>query len=183
MKTVKLFEEFVNETKIVDKDINNSIAEFYSLQEQITDLEEELKRKKAAYKEFDTAIKPMIDGMKKTGDKLATTEKFIVKVERFGYEKENPSYKDAFNLSLTKVNTATKKILEEALESSVKVSNISHTYSIETNEANLFQKIGNFFKDIVEGFKKIFNIQTRVIDAGNKELEQLVLHAFNLGHK
>lgn len=180
MKPVKLFEEFLNETKIVDKGINDSIAEFYSLQEQINQLEEELKRKKAEYKQFDSSIKPMIDGMKKTGDKLAVTEKYVIKVERFGYEKENPSYKDAFNLSLTKVNTATKKILEEALESSVKVSNISHTYSIEANEANIFQKIGNFFKDIVEGFKKIFNIETKVIDAGNKELEKLVLHAFNL---
>lgn len=175
MKQIKLFEQFINEKAIDDAQINEQIAEFHKLQMRIMELESELKQKKAEFKQFDDQIQPILEGMKETGDKLAVTETHVVKISRFGYDRATASYKDAFELALSKVNTSTKKILEEALASSVKVSKISASYSIDTKvtEANILQNLISSIKKIASDFMNIFKKESKSIDSANNELKQL----------
>jgi hypothetical protein len=174
MRHLKTFEQFVNEAKIENENIENSIAEFHQLQTEIAELEMQLKEKKNQFKQFDEEITPILDGMKETKDKLATTEEYVVKVSRFGHERTSSSYKDAFELALTKVNSATKKILEEALESTQKITNIGHSYKIEKlNEANIFQVVLGKLKSIAKSFLSIFKKESRNIDDANVELKRL----------
>ena len=171
---IKTIEQFVNEAKIENKNIENSIAEFHQLQTEIAELEMQLKEKKNQFKQFDEEITPILDGMKETKDKLATTEEYVVKVSRFGHERTSSSYKDAFELALTKVNAATKNILEEALESTQKITNIGHSYKIEKlNEANIFQVVIGKLKSIAKSFMNIFKKESKNIDDANSELKRL----------
>ncbi len=175
MKKIKLFEEFVNEVKIEDAEITASISEFYELQMQIAKLQSELKQKQAKFKEFDNMVQPILSGMKDTQDKLAVTEGYVVKVSRFGYERKTASYKDAFELALTKVNGATQKILEEALAATEKISEVGTSYSIDQmNEDSIFQKIKGVFKNIANSFINIFKKESKNIDNANSELKKIV---------
>lgn len=171
----KINEAYVNEVKIEDAEITETISEFYELQMQILQLQSELKQKQAQFKQFDANIQPIIDGMKDTGDKLGVTEKYVVKVSRFGYERTTASYKDAFELALSKVNGATQKILNEALAATEKVSAVSHSYTIDQmNEANIFQKIVSAIKDVASKFVNMFKKESKNIDAANNDLKKLV---------
>ena len=171
----KINEEFVNEVKIEDTEITETISEFYELQMQILQLQSELKQKQAQFKKFDANIQPIIDGMKETGDKLGITEKYVVKVSRFGYDRTTASYKDAFELALSKVNGATQKILNEALVATEKVGSVANSYTIDQmNEANIFQKIISTLKDIASKFVNMFKHESKNIDAANSDLKKLV---------
>jgi septal ring factor EnvC (AmiA/AmiB activator) len=174
MKKIISFHQFVNEMKIEDAEINASISEFYELQMQIDKLKSELKQKQAQFKKFDNMIQPILTGMKDTGDKLAETETHVVKISRFGYERATQSYKDAFELALTKVNGATKKILNEALEVTQKISEVGTSYTIvQMNEANILQKIGARLKQWATSFVRLFKTESKKIDQANRELAKL----------
>jgi hypothetical protein len=175
MKHIKLYEQFMNEKNVDDAQINQTISEFHKLQMRIVELESELKQKKTEFKQFDDQIQPILEGMKETGDKLAVTETHVVKISRFGYERASASYKDAFDLALTKVNSSTKKILEEALAASIKVSKISASYSIDTKitEANILQQLISSIKKIASDFISMFKKESKNIDSANNELKAL----------
>jgi hypothetical protein len=105
------YESFIAEAIIDDPKVKGEISYFYELQRKIKELEVELESAKVQFKEFEVELKPMMDGMKEVGDKLAQTEEFIIQISRFGGERKDASYKNAFELALSKVNGATKKIL------------------------------------------------------------------------
>lgn len=173
---VKMFEEFLFEAFIEDPGVKSQIGTFYDLQEQIKKIEAELEEKKLQFKQFESDVKPMIDGMKEVGDKLAETEEYILKISRFGGERKDASYKTAFENALSKVNGATKKVLEEALEASKKVTNVKHSFSIDkiVAEASLFDKIKGAIKGAINKLLGIFKKETKTIDDANKDLKKLV---------
>lgn len=177
MKIVKMFEEFVFEAFIEDPGVKESIGEFYDLQNEIKRLEAELEEKKLAFKQFEGDIKPMLDGMKEVGDKLAQTEEYVIKVSRFGGERKDASYKTAFENALSKVNAATRRVLEEALEASKKVTQVKHSFSIDkvvVAEASIFDKIKSAIKGAINKLLGVFKKESKTIDDANKELKKLV---------
>jgi len=158
----------------VDPEIAKQLDYFYEMQNKIKEYEKEIEAMKEEFKQFADELKPMIDGMKEVGEKLAKTEDFIIAISRFGGERKDASYKNAFENALTKVNAATKKVLEEALEASKKVTNVKHSFNIQkVEEANIFTKIGNLLKSAVSKFLNIFKKESKVIDDANKELAKL----------
>lgn len=176
MKIVKMFEEFLFEAFIEDPAVQASIGEFYDLQNEIKRLEAELEEKKLQFKQFEGDIRPMLDGMKEVGDKLAQTEEYVIKVSRFGGERKDASYKTAFENALTKVNAATKRVLEEALEASKKVTQVKHSFSIDkvVAEASIFDKIKGAIKGAINKLLSVFKKESKTIDDANKELKKLV---------
>jgi hypothetical protein len=176
MTIVKMFEEFVFEAFIEDPAIKASMGEFYELQNEIKRIEAELEEKKLMFKQFESDIKPMIDGMKEVGDKLAQTEEYVIKVSRFGGERKDASYKTAFENALSKVNAATKRVLEEALEASKKVTQVKHSFAIDkvVAEASLFDKIKSAIKGAISKLLGVFKKESKTIDDANKDLKKLV---------
>jgi hypothetical protein len=165
--------ESVNEAD-VDPEIAKQLNHFYEMQNKIKEYEKEIEAMKEEFKQFADELKPMMDGMKEVGEKLAKTEDFIIAISRFGGERKDASYKNAFENALSKVNAATKKVLEEALEASKKVTNVKHSFNIQkVEEANIFTKIGNLLKSAVSKFLNIFKKEGKVIDDANKELAKL----------
>lgn len=174
MKHIKLFENFLQEAKIQDQQINAEISQFYELQSQIERLQSELKQKRAEFKNFDKLVQPVLTGMKETGDKLAVTETHVIKIKRFGYERTSNSYKAAYELALSKVNGATQKILNEALEITQNVSTVKTSYTIDQmNEANVLQRIGKQLQKLAQRFLRVFKKESKTIDKANQSLKKL----------
>jgi hypothetical protein len=173
---VKMFEEFLFEAFIEDPSVKAQIGTFYDLQEQIRKIEAELEEKKLQFKQFESDVKPMIDGMKEVGDKLAQTEEYVLKISRFGGERKDTSYKVAFENALSKVNAATKRVLEEALEASKKVTQVKHSFSIDkiVAEASLFDKVKSALKSAMNKLLSIFKKESNNIDDANKDLKKLI---------
>lgn len=181
MKHIKLFEEFLHEVEVnqlveadVDPEISKKLEYFYEMQTKIKEYEKEMEAMKEEFKQFADELKPMMDGMKEVGDKLAQTEDFIIAISRFGGERKDASYKNAFENALTKVNAATKKVLEEALDASKRVTLVKHSFNIrKVEEASIFSKITDMLKKAVSKFVGIFKKETKTIDDANKELAKL----------
>lgn len=172
---VKMFEEFLFEAFIEDPAIKAQIGTFYDLQEEIKKLEAALEEKKSQFKQFEGDVKPLIDGMKEVGDKLAETEDYVLKVSRFGGERKDASYKTAFENALSKVNAATKRVLEEALEASKKVTQVKHSFSLDkvVAEASILDKIKGAIKSAISKILGVFKKETKNIDDANNDLKKL----------
>lgn len=173
---VKMFEEFLFEAFIEDPAIKESIGDFYELQNEIKELEAQLEEKKLQFKQFEGDIKPMLDGMKEVGDKLAQTEEYVIKVSRFGGERKDASYKTAFESALTKVNAATRRVLEDALDASKKITNVKHSFNIDkiVAEASIFDRIKDAIKSAISKVLGVFKKEGKTIDDANNELKRIV---------
>lgn len=173
---LKAFEEFVNEEiNIEDPEIAKKMNHFYELQRKIQEYEQQLEEMKDEFKGFEGQLRPIMDGMKETGEKLAKTEDFIVQITRFGGERKVPYYKDAFENALTKVNAATQKVLLEALEASKKVTQVKHSFKIDKalSEASFLEKVKSALKSAIAKLTSVFKKENRNIDDANKELAKL----------
>ena len=174
---MKNLQYFINEAiKIDDKEISESIDEFYDLQTEIEALTKKLKDAKKKFGEFGAQVSPLLDAMSGTGERLAETDEYIVKVKKFAHDRTTSSYKDAFNEALTKVNGATKKILEESLASAAKVTKIGHAWEIgKVEEANALTTAISKIKNALKSFLNMFKKESKTIDEGNKALKAISL--------
>jgi hypothetical protein len=176
MKLMKIFQNFVSEAVVDDPAIKEKIANYYELQKQIKEMEANLKQMKSEFGEFEQLLNPIIDGLKELKDRTADTGEYIIEISKFGGPRQDVSYKDAFENALTKVNGATKRVLQEALEASKKTTNVKHSFSInkaQMSEVSLLDKLKTAVKSAVTKFIGIFRRETKTIDAGNAELRKL----------
>ena len=138
--------------------------DFYLLQEEINQLSAKLKEAKKQFGEYGKQITPLLDSMQETGEKLAETDDYLIKIKRFAHERSSASYKNAFEMALGKVNSATRNILEESLAASKKISNIGHSFEIGTNESESIDE--NILSKMIQGIKSVvkkiyWNVQKR----------------------
>jgi|694.fasta_scaffold95110_4 hypothetical protein len=186
MKRLHSFENFISEaisaTEIKDKQkyipddpkLSEQISHFHDLQKEIKKIEEDLTNKKAEFKQFEEEIRPMLDCMKELNVKLALTEEFIIQVTRFGGERKDVSYKNAFENALTKVNAATKKVLMEALEAAKHVTQVKHSFNIEQlAEGTFIENVKKFLKSGIDAFLGLFKREEKKIDDANDELKKI----------
>ena len=175
---MKSLRNFIKESKIEDPSIVASMDDFYLLQEEINQLSAKLKEAKKQFGEYGKQITPLLDSMQETGEKLAETDDYLIKIKRFAHERSSASYKNAFEMALGKVNSATRNILEESLTASKKITNIGHSFEIGTNESesideNILSKMIQGLKSVVKKFIGIFKRESRNIDNANKDLKDL----------
>jgi hypothetical protein len=147
----------IKELDVQDPNITGSVKEFYELQQEMATMKSRLKEMEGRFKEFEGVIKPMLDDMKELGDKLAMCGEYVIKVTKFGGERMDASYKDAFENALTKVNAATKNVLNEALEASRKLTQVKHSVSIQPTdslEEGVMNKITSAFRGFLSRLDK-----------------------------
>jgi hypothetical protein len=160
----------MNELDVQDPQVTDSVKEFYELQQEMNTMKSRLKEMEARFKGFEGVIKPMLDEMKELGDKLAMAGEFVIKVTKFGGERMDASYKDAFENALTKVNAATKAVLQETLEASKKVTQVKH--SIDIQPANQLQE--GIMGRIADAFKGFLSRLDKKVDAAAKAVEDFI---------
>ena len=160
----------ISEKVVVDTKIQSEIDELGILSQQIEKIKKQLQPLQKRYGEVVEEIIPVIDKLDK---ETLTTNNFVMKIIRRGYERENYSYKEGFLNGLNKVNENTKRILKEILEETKKLTKINPSFSVkpigEGREGQLYSWY-KWFKVVIKRLLKNF----KGITDGNKILKRLV---------
>ena len=162
--------ELISEKVVVDSKIQSEIDELGILSQQIEKIKKQLQPLQKRYGEVVEEIIPVIDKLDK---ETLTTNNFVMKIIRRGYERENYSYKEGFLNGLNKVNENTKKILKQILEETKKLTKINPSFSVKPIGEGVGDKLKvwyNRFKMMVRKLTKNF----KGISDGNKILRRLV---------
>ena len=162
--------ELISEKIVVDSKIQSEIDELGTLTQQIEKIKKQLQPLQKRYGEVVEEIIPIIDKLDK---ETLQTNNFIMKIIRRGYERENYSYKEGFLNGLNKVNENTKRILQQILEETKKLTKINPSFSVkpigEGREGQLYSWY-KWFKVVIKRLLKNF----KGISDGNKMLKRLV---------
>ena len=162
--------ELISEKVVVDTKIQSEIDELGQLTDKIEKLKKQLQPLQKRYGKVVEEIIPVIDKLDK---ETLTTNNFVMKIIRRGYERENYSYKEGFLNGLNKVNENTKKILQQILEETKKLTKINPSFSVkpigESREGQLYSWY-KWFKVVIKRLLKNF----KGISDGNKMLKRLV---------
>ena len=162
--------ELISEKVVVDSKIQSEIDELGILSQQIEKIKKQLQPLQKRYGEVVEEIIPVIDKLDK---ETLTTNNFVMKIIRRGYERENYSYKEGFLNGLNKVNENTKRILKEILEETKKLTKINPSFSVKPIGEGVGDKLKvwyNKFKMMVRKLTKNF----KGISDGNKMLKRLI---------
>ena len=162
--------ELISEKVVVDSKIQSEIDELGILSQQIEKIKKQLQPLQKRYGEVVEEIIPVIDKLDK---ETLTTNNFVMKIIRRGYERENYSYKEGFLNGLNKVNENTKRILQQILEETKKLTKINPSFSVkpigEGREGQLYSWY-KWFRVVIKRLTKNF----KGISDGNKILRRLV---------
>jgi len=160
----------ISEKVVVDTKIQSEIDELGQLTDKIEKLKKQLQPLQKRYGKVVEDIIPFIDKLDK---ETLTTNNFVMKIIRRGYERENYSYKEGFLNGLNKVNENTKRILKEILEETKKLTKINPSFSVkpigEGREGQLYSWY-KWFKVVIKRLLKNF----KGISDGNKILKRLI---------
>ena len=175
------FVQFVNEAQIKDKAIIAKLDRIHQIKERLKELTAETKAINTELGQFDVTMKPIFDAMKVLNDKLATTEKYVIKITRYGGQSDNPSYKNAVEQALGLVDEAAQAIINECVRQNTAISNVKHSYEIEKlDEGKMSEKfkavavkIAAKVKSMVEKFKSMFDKKIAKIDSANEKLAKI----------
>ena len=162
--------ELISEKVVVDSKIQSEIDELGILSQQIEKIKKQLQPLQKRYGEVVEEIIPVIDKLDK---ETLTTNNFVMKIIRRGYERENYSYKEGFLNGLNKVNENTKRILQQILEETKKLTKINPSFSVKPigeGVGDTLKKWYNKFKMVVKKLSKNF----KGISDGNKMLRRLI---------
>lgn len=186
MKLLK-FTEFVNESQvneaqIKDKAILAKLERIHAIKEKLKELTAETKAINTELTQFDADIKPIFDAMRVLNDKLATTEKYVLKITRYGGEGTSVAYGKAVEQALTMVDEAAQAIINECVRQHTAVTNVKHSFEIEkldeaklTDKAKaLIAKLSDKITKIVERFKSFFDSKISKIDTANDKLAKML---------
>ena len=159
----------IKEVKI-DKSIELEIDELGKLTQQIEKIKKQLQPLQKRYGEVVENIVPVIDKLDK---ETITTNNFVIRILRKGYERENYSYKDGFLNGLNKVNKNTKKILQQILEETKKLTKINPSFSVTPIGEGVGDKLKDWYKKFKMMVKRLSKNFKGVSDR-NKMLKRLI---------
>jgi len=139
------------------------LEEFGELDEAVRNVEYKLKKMQSERAELEKYLAPILEKLDDTSGAVMRSKNYIVKIKRKGYESTSRSYAKLFKLALTKVNKATRNVLERALEATentYKVSTklIAHSFDDEITESvvsNIFSILKNIYSKIHEAFYEL----------------------------
>lgn len=137
----------------VDPKDEKLIDEFADLTKEIEKVSEQLTLLKNRYKEVDQQLQPLLTLMESTEERMIKTEKSVLYIKRRGYERTDKKYKEAFTLALTKVNEATKRILNEALDKTKTITNIATSIAARKRQADESIQLENKIQKALAKFK------------------------------
>ncbi len=178
-KTEEVTVEDVKDTTPVDLD--KALREYGSITTELNKIYADLKIKAEKLEKdqselFDKIFKEMDTSNKN----LHAVDKIVAQFSiKKGASRTNPKYKEAFEAALTKVNDATKKVLNEVLElnTTKTVGEDKKSLKIEISESvvsDTFDKIKDFIKSIGKKLKSLISEQSDAV----KELEKVAKESF-----
>jgi uncharacterized small protein (DUF1192 family) len=144
----------VHESSISIEELEKKIERFAQLSDEIDRREADLKKLKTEQSDLNDILLPVMEELKALGQNAIETKKFLLTIKRSAYERTNTSYKQAFDLALTKVNQKIKDILNETLESTKTITKVSASLGVQrVGEGTLFGAIKDKIKALFTGLK------------------------------
>ena len=108
--------EIVSEAQATDPNLKALINEFGEISQNLAMEKAKLKELEAKHEGLEEEVRKALEAVENVEDKTLMTEHYIAEIAKVGYSRPNIKYAEAFKLALTKVNAATKAVLEEAKE-------------------------------------------------------------------
>jgi hypothetical protein len=179
---IKQAQRLLSEAVVIDESLKNQIKDFYDLQMEVSQLEAKLNEAKQKYGQIKDVLDPVISGMKEVNQKLLVVEDYVIEVKKHSYDRTSVSYKDAFELGLSKVNEATRKILLQAAEAQTKVSKVGASFSIKKKnelgevafsynlDGDTVKKLKDKLMGVINKFTNLFTKQSENIETGTEEM-------------
>jgi hypothetical protein len=136
----KLVKECVNELVEVvvnDPELIKLINELGINSDKIREYKSQIELLSSKNEELEVQLRPILEALVDTEDRVMVTKEYVARIEKKGFERSNNSYKNAFELALTKVNEATKNILKEALEKTKTVTKVLSKIGIDKITENM----------------------------------------------
>lgn len=174
----------ISEAEVTDPKLEAKFDELAELERQYTKLKsmvdafmkeigyKDIESKYTALAKDDPDVWAYFMEIKKTGDNIIRTKNNIIEVKRAATETETYSHKEAYLTALTKVNAATRKVLEDELNATKTISKRIGAYSSQPNESKLIGE--SWFGKIKDWFKKFANTLVNRFKSGNKQVEQSI---------
>lgn len=160
----------------MDPKILKQIDEYGELSNEIDRITHELKQKAAKFKTIENSLRPTLEALKVTGINSIETKKYLITIKKAAYEKSNPKYAEAFDLAMTKVNAATQRVLQEALDANTTTSQVVAKLGVqkigESVISNVMAKISKFFNRIANNISG----ENRKLQEYNEYLMRIVKH-------
>ena len=161
----------ISEKVVVDSKIQSEIDELGTLTQQIEKIKKQLQPLQKRYGKVVEDIIPFIDKLDK---ETLTTKSYVLKLIRKGFERETFSYKEGFLNGLNKVNENTKKILQQILSETKKLTKIKPSFSVSPiGEGIISVKLKQWYNRFMMLVKKLSK-NFKGISDGNKILRRLV---------
>jgi len=135
------------------------------LSREIELLKDKLKPLQQKFGDLVDIVLPVVEEM---GSENLKTKRYVFRIIRSGYEKRSFSYKEGFLNSLDKVNSNTKRILNEILEQTKKMVKVKPSFQIQPVEG-----ISDWLKKLKMKVKRLIP-SLKQIKFGNKELKKLI---------
>lgn len=184
----EVIKEVITELNVTDPDLRDRINSLAEMHQRIIELKEELTVIQNSAGEIEDEIRPLLEEMQVSGQRLLKTEEYIAYIAKMGESgRVRYKYEQAYKLALTKVNKATQAILKEALEANQTVSRVlskiavSRPENLPKTKKKEFGIEESFISDIWKKFKgwvrskvnKIKNSNDVIADV-NQELRNIV---------
>jgi septation ring formation regulator EzrA len=156
-KTLRGIRKKLHEAVLPFEQIEEKIERYAELSGEIDQVTAHLNKLKTEYNDLNDELLPLMEEVQALGQKAIETKKFLLTIKRSAYERTNTSYKQAFDLALTKVNQKIKDILNETLESTKTITKVSASLGVQrVGEGTLFGTIKDKIKALFAGLKTKF---------------------------
>jgi hypothetical protein len=198
IKLVRLIEKIIREERmrlqeieVTDPELKNKMDEFAELIRKLTEVNAAVDKfkesigfddVKKSYEELaksDPVMWEFFMQLAQTKESVIRTKKNIIEVKRASSEVVTFDYKSAFISSLTKVNSATKKILEDQLEATKTISKRIGAYSSvpmesRLREASLLGKIASWASGLIKRFLPNIKRNNTILKNNVDEMTKIV---------
>lgn len=143
----------------LDTSVEEKIDEFGELSDQMDRIKQELTQIKNRYGQLEDELRPVLEELKDQHEQSLQTQKYLVSIKRKGYSRESYKYKESFEESLTKVNSQTRKLLEDLLKSTKTTTRVISSVGVQRLDESpilkrVIQKIKNVFRGVFRSFRK-----------------------------
>lgn len=169
-------EAAIDELSTIEEQLNNAIAQVEALKKQLGIAALEKRQKQIV----DEQLWDFLEEMKKDGERVARTKNVLMNLDREQSHKVTYSYEQVYKYAMTQVNQDVKfKILQE-LKATEKISRVKPSLSFtrtaenKLNEANVFQRVGDWIAKTVKSLLGGLKTKGQKIDSDLTKLERIL---------
>jgi chromosome segregation ATPase len=161
----------LHELEITDPEIEQKIAEYARISDQMDRLKAELEALKKQYTPLDDELTALMEQADAQGDRALETKELLITIKKRGYEAKSPAYKEAFQELLKKVNGKMKAQAIAILDANTTMKRVSTSIGVQKRQTESRITEAGFLQNIYEKIKKFISNKVQFLFRNGKELD------------